>query len=249
MANVVGIDLGSRTTKIVRLADGKIDHAELFDTGHDPLPTVRERIQKLGVSRIIATGYGRHLLRENLGALHVTEIKACARGAFHLCPSCRTILDMGGQDCKLILLGEGGRVMDFEMNDRCAAGTGRFVEVMAATFDLSLEEFIHLAQKATDHIPISSMCTVFAESEVVSLITSGKQKDKIALGVHVSIADRLASMLSRFSSEGEILFVGGGAKNNCLHALLERKIGKKIKRPEDPQMVVALGAALLAEEI
>jgi predicted CoA-substrate-specific enzyme activase len=135
------------------------------------------------------------------------------------------------------------------MNDRCAAGTGRFVEVMAATFDLSLEEFIHLAQKATDHIPISSMCTVFAESEVVSLITSGKPRDKIALGVHVSIADRLASMLSRFSSEGEVLFVGGGALNSCLHALLEKKIGKKIMRPQDPQLVVAFGAALLAEEI
>ena len=249
MKEVLGIDLGSRTTKIVRLVDGKIDHAELFDTGHDPLPKVRERIQKLGASRIIATGYGRHLLRENLGALHVTEIKACARGVYHLCPSCRTILDMGGQDCKLIQLGESGRVMDFEMNDRCAAGTGRFVEVMAGTFDLSLEEFILLAQRATEHIPISSMCTVFAESEVVSLITSGKPKDQIALGVHFSIADRLASMLSRFCSEGEILFVGGGAKNNCLHALLEKKIGREIRRPEYPQLVVALGAALLAEEM
>ena len=249
MKHVLGIDLGSRTTKIVRLTDGALDHTDIFDTGHDPLPKVREKIRKLGDSLIVATGYGRHLLRENLGALHVTEIKACARGALHLCPSSRSILDMGGQDCKVIELGEKGRVIDFEMNDRCAAGTGRFIEVMAGTFELGLEAFIKLACSATEHIPISSMCTVFAESEVVSLITSGKPKDKIAFGVHVAIADRLASMLSRFAHSGEVLFVGGGAKNDCLHALLERKIGREIIRPGEPQIVIALGAALLAEEI
>jgi predicted CoA-substrate-specific enzyme activase len=248
MTMVLGIDLGSRTTKIVGIVNGDVDYTEIFDTGYDPLPRVGETIGKLGPSHIVATGYGRHLVRENFGAEHVTEIRACAKGAYHFFPSCRTILDVGGQDCKVICIDENGRVVDFEMNDRCAAGTGKFLEVMAGTFTMQLEDFIQMALGAPEHICITSMCTVFAESEVVSLITSGKPKEKIALGLHVAIADRLASMLGRFVKDGELLFVGGGAKNACLCKLLHEKTGLSVRVPEEPQFTIAHGAALIAAE-
>lgn len=248
MSTVTGIDLGSRTTKIVQLVDGKIRHKEIFDTGHDPLSRVRTIMNQLNPSRIMATGYGRHLLCENLDAQRVTEIKACAKGAHHLYPSCRTILDVGGQDCKVIRLNEEGDVLDFEMNDRCAAGTGKFLEIMAQTFEMDIDKFINTALSTDKYVSINSMCTVFAESEVVSLITSGKPKNEIAMGLHVAIERRLLAMLQKMQPQDDIIFVGGGAKNECLHRILENNLKKKITRPEDPQFVVAFGAALLASQ-
>ncbi|MGD2245351.1 MAG: acyl-CoA dehydratase activase [Candidatus Aminicenantes bacterium] len=246
MNAVIGVDLGSRTTKIVQLVDGDIHHSELFETGHDPLPRVKKILERLSGSRIVATGYGRHLVTSNLKAERVTEIKACAKGAHFLFPSCRTIVDLGGQDSKVILVDKKSAVIDFEMNDRCAAGTGKFLEFMAQTFGMDIEEFIQTAKNASNHVAINSMCTVFAESEVVSLVTSGRPKEEIALGLHMSIAARLQAMLAKASLEGDILFVGGGAKNDCLHSLLEDKLKRTIKRPDEPQTVSALGAALLA---
>ncbi len=245
MNRIIGIDLGSRTTKIVELTDGRITHYEIFDTGHDPLRFVGESLSKLKKAPIMATGYGRHLLSQNFNAQRVTEIKACATGVSQLFPKCRTILDVGGQDCKVISLDKDHRVEDFEMNDRCAAGTGRFLEFMAQTFDLDISGFIRLASDAQKHIAINSMCTVFAESEVVSLITSGRPRDEIALGLHVAIAERLGAMIRKISPEQEIIFVGGGAKNTCLHRLLEEWLKTKISRPRDPQFVTAFGAASL----
>lgn len=249
MKSYIGIDLGSRTTEIVQIADGKIQHSEIFQTGHDPLPRVKESLGRLDYSQMVTTGYGRHLVSASLEAHRVTEIKACAKGIRFLLPSCRTVLDMGGQDSKLIFLNDKGTVIDFEMNDRCAAGTGKFLELMAQTFDMDIDTFVRTAQAASDHVAINSMCTVFAESEVVSLITSGIPKEEIALGLHVSIATRLFAMIVKVPLEEDIVFVGGGAKNDCLHALMEDKLKRTIKRPEEPQIVVALGAALLASEL
>jgi len=246
--DTIGIDLGSRTTKIVHLTGGKIRHREIFDTGHDPLAGVKQALERIGSADIIATGYGRYLLSENLAARRVTEIKACGRGVYERFPGCRTILDVGGQDCKVIRLNGKGKVVDFEMNDRCAAGTGKFLEVMAQSFDMDIEAFVRMAQATTESITINSMCTVFAESEVISLITSGKPKEQIALGLHQSIAERLQAMLSRMPLEEEIVFVGGGAKNSCLHSILQEKLKQKILRPPDPQLITAHGAALLAGE-
>ncbi len=246
MNSFVGIDLGSRTTEIIQIVDRKVQHSEIFETGHDPLPRVKESLTRFENSLVVATGYGRHLVSANVGAHRVTEIKACAKGTHHLFPSCRTVLDMGGQDSKLIFMDDKGTVVDFEMNDRCAAGTGKFLEFMAQTFSMDIEKFIQTALAASDYVTISSMCTVFAESEVISLITSGKSKEEIALGLHVSIATRLHAMIAKIPLEEDFLFVGGGAKNDCLHALLEDKLRRTIKRPEEPQMVVALGAALIA---
>ena len=249
MNSFVGVDLGSRTTEIIQIVDRKIQYSEIFETGHDPLPHVKDSLKRFENSLVVATGYGRHLVSATFGSHRVTEIKACAKGTHHLFPSCRTVLDMGGQDSKLIFLDERGTVVDFEMNDRCAAGTGKFLEFMAQTFSMDIEKFIQTAQEAADFVSISSMCTVFAESEVVSLITSGKPKEEIALGLHVSIATRLHAMIAKIPLEEDILFVGGGAKNDCLHSLLEDKLRRTIKRPEEPQMVVALGAALIASTL
>jgi len=248
MSAVIGIDLGSRTTKIIRLVEGNILDKEIFDTGHDPLSRVRIILKQQESFRIMATGYGRHLLCENFNAQRVTEIKACAKGAHHLYPACHTILDVGGQDCKVIRLNEKGGVLDFEMNDRCAAGTGKFLEIMAQTFEMDIDKFVDTALSTDKYISINSMCTVFAESEVVSLITSGKPKNEIARGLHIAIERRLLSMLQKMQPQDEIIFVGGGAKNDCLHRILEKNLKRKITRPEDPQFVVALGAALLANE-
>lgn len=249
MNRVIGIDLGSRTTKIVQLKDGEIQHQEIFETSHNPLEHVKMTLSSLGKAPIMATGYGRHLICENFDAQRISEIKACGRGAHHLFPGCRTVLDIGGQDYKLIQLNEKGSILDFDMNDRCAAGTGKFLEIMAQAFNMDIEQFVQTALNASDHINISSMCTVFAESEVISLITSGEPKEKIALGLHLSIAQRLRAMFSKMPIEDDLLFVGGGAKNGCLHAILEHQLKRKIKRPEEPQIVVALGAALLANDM
>ena len=246
MNTAIGIDLGSRTTKILTLTEGEIRHSEIFDTGHDPLARIRQSLDKLEPAPVMATGYGRHLLREEIGASVLTEIRACGRGVRAFCPTARLVLDVGGQDCKVIALDEKGKVTDFEMNDRCAAGTGKFLEVMAQTFETDLEGLVRLACSTDRHVAINSMCTVFAESEVVSLITTGRPRNRIARGLHAAIADRLSAMVKKFPTDGDIAFVGGGALNDCLHALLEKRLRSELLRPDDPQLVTAYGAALLA---
>jgi len=242
----IGIDLGSRTTKIVVLRDGSLAKYEIFDTGCAPLSHVKTFLRDYPGSPIMTTGYGRHMLAEELSAKKVTEIKACAKGAFFLFPQCRTVLDVGGQDCKVLSLDDSGRVLNFEMNDRCAAGTGKFLEVMADTFKMNLNSFVNTAMETSSHISINSMCTVFAESEVISLITRGKPLNEIARGVHISVAKRLTVMLSKYLTKEQMLFVGGGALNECLNNLLQDEIGREIICPENPQIVTALGASLLA---
>jgi predicted CoA-substrate-specific enzyme activase len=176
----------------------------------------------------------------------VTEIKAYAVGAKRLLPEVKTILDIGGQDSKAIALNGDGRVIKFEMNDRCAAGTGKFLEIMAQTLGYSLEEFGVEALKADGDIKINSLCTVFAESEVTSLVAKGTPLQEIALGLHHSIVRRVVGMIKRVSDEEPIMFAGGVAKNPCIHQMLEQSLDRKITVPENPQMVGALGAALLA---
>lgn len=244
---IIGIDIGSRTTKIVQMEGEKIIFKEIFDTGQEPLPRIKETLAKLDGGEVIATGYGRHLLSEKINAQRLTEIKACAMGVNYFYPECRLALDMGGQDCKVVLLDDSGKVADFEMNDRCAAGTGRFFEVMAHAFGLGIEPFIELAMSGQKGVSINNMCTVFAESEVISLISSGKHKADIALALHRAAADRLTAMISKFPIKGEVAFVGGGAKNKCLVNLLETSLKKPILIPEEPEFVVAIGAGLLGD--
>jgi len=242
---VLGIDLGSRTTKIVKFAGGEVKSFEIFDTDHNPVKKVQDSVKGLRSSTVIATGYGRHLLKTHFANKVVTEITACARGANFLYPNCGTVIDIGGQDCKVIQVTADGGFDSFEMNDRCAAGTGRFLEVMARILGYEIEEFWKEALSAKHPITINSMCTVFAESEVISLITSGKDRRNIALGLHHSIVDRLYTLIAKVEIREEIMLVGGVAKNRCIEELLKKKLQSNITVPENPQIVSATGAALI----
>ncbi len=180
----VGVDIGSRTTKIAVLAGIEIVHAEIFDTTADPLPGIRERLARWEGVPVTATGYGRRRFGTDFPARTATEIKACAAGAAAVRPGCRLVLDVGGQDAKAILVGPGGAFDDFELNDRCSAGTGRFLEVMAGVLGFGLEEFWREADAAGEAVRVNSMCTVFSESEVVSLLAAGVDRRRLALGLH-----------------------------------------------------------------
>jgi predicted CoA-substrate-specific enzyme activase len=241
-----GIDIGSRTTELIVIEGDEIVESLQTDSGFDPMAQAKSLLERITYDKIMATGYGRHLFELSFDAPTVTEIKAYAVGAKRLLPEVKTILDIGGQDSKAIALNGDGRVIKFEMNDRCAAGTGKFLEIMAQTLGYSLEEFGIEALKADGDIKINSLCTVFAESEVTSLVSKGTPLQEIALGLHHSIVRRAVGMIKRVSDEEPILFAGGVARNPCIHQLLEQSLDRKITVPENPQMVGALGAALLA---
>ncbi len=245
-----GIDIGSRTIELVVVNDaGEIVLSLQTDTGFDPMVEVKKLINEVCYDCIMATGYGRNLFEISFAAPTVTEIKAHATGARAFFPKARTVLDIGGQDSKAIALFENGKVKKFEMNDRCAAGTGKFLEIMARTLGFGIEDFGREALMTEKDLNISSMCTVFAESEVTSLIARGKSRQEIARGLHLSVIRRAAGMINRVSSEGDIVFTGGVAKNPCMQNLLAEKLGRKVLLPDDPQLVGALGAALLAAQI
>ena len=243
-----GIDIGSRTIKLVVVEGEAIVTSLITDTTHEPLEECKGLMAKTSFDRILATGYGRHFFETQFDVPTVTEIKAFARGAKAIFPGCRTILDIGGQDTKAIALDEKGSVSKFEMNDRCAAGTGMFLEVIAKTLGYDLEEFGKEAVKAHGHIQINSMCTVFAQSEVTSLLARRQKREDIARGIHMAILNRTFSLLKRVSTTPDIVFAGGVAKNPCLKYLLGDALGCEVKVPEDPQMVGAYGAAIIARD-
>jgi predicted CoA-substrate-specific enzyme activase len=244
-----GIDIGSRTIEAVVVdASGKMISSFQADTGFDPMAQAAKLIDGLTYDRIMATGYGRNLFEISFDASTVTEIKAHATGARALFPAARAVLDIGGQDSKAIALFGSGKVKKFEMNDRCAAGTGKFLEIMARTLGFDIEAFGREALLTDKDVNISSMCTVFAESEVTSLIAKGQDRREIARGLHSSVIRRAAGMINRVSSDGDIVFTGGVAKNPCMKTLLEEKLGRPVLVPDDPQLIGALGAALLAAQ-
>jgi len=243
-----GIDIGSRTIKLVAIEEGKIVTSLLVDTTHDPLEQCNRLMAQISFDRILATGYGRHFFETQFDAPTITEIKAFAQGARAIFPECRTILDIGGQDTKVIALGDKGGVTKFEMNDRCAAGTGVFLEVMAKTLGYPIEEFGKEALNAKEKVQINSMCTVFAQSEVTSLLAKRQKREDIARGIHMAILNRTLSLLKRVSTTPDIVFAGGVAKNPCLKNLLSDALGYDLKVPEDPQMVGAYGAAMIAQK-
>ncbi|MCD6293474.1 MAG: 3-hydroxyacyl-ACP dehydratase [Deltaproteobacteria bacterium] len=241
----VGIDIGSRTIELIVVEGGEVIESKQADSGFDPMTQAGALLEGVGYDHITATGYGRHLFELALDVPTVTEIKAYAVGANALFPDVQTILDIGGQDSKAISLNGSGKVAKFEMNDRCAAGTGKFLEIMAHTLGYSLDQFGVGALEAKNGMQISSMCTVFAESEVTSLVARGEDRRDIALGLHRSVVQRALSMLKRVTVKEPILFAGGVARNPCIRLLLEETLGANILVPENPQMVGALGAAIL----
>ena len=242
-----GIDIGSRTIELVVVNEnGEIVQSFQADTGFDPMTEARKLIDGAEYDWIMATGYGRNLFEISFAAPTVTEIKAHARGARAFFPDAGAVLDIGGQDSKAIALFDTGKVKKFEMNDRCAAGTGKFLEIMAKNLGFAIDAFGREALAADQDIQISSMCTVFAESEVTSLIAKGRDRREIARGLHLSVIRRAAGMINRVSTDGDIVFTGGVAKNPCMKRMLEDKLARNVLVPDDPQLVGALGAALLA---
>ena len=250
-----GVDVGSLGTKAILLRGNEIIGHSLIRTGIDTEENGRLALGKAlesaqltaeDVSYTVATGYGR--ISAPYANKTVTEITCHAKGANYLHPTTRTIIDMGGQDCKAIRLDEDGNVTDFAMNDKCAAGTGRFLEVMSNVFKVELDALGPLSLKATEILPVSSTCTVFAESETVSLLARGEKPENIIKGIHHAIANRVAGMFSRVGVEGDVFFSGGVAKNVGMKRALEEVLNAKIVEPEyDPQLVGALGAAVLAQ--
>ena len=245
---VAGVDLGSRTTKVVILENRNVVAFRITDTGPDMTARALALLEGYQPARIVATGYGRHLAAAAFAHDVITEITAYARGAVHLVPGCRTVIDVGGQDSKVIALDDRGGFRDFEMNDRCAAGTGRFLEIMAKALGFSIESFGAAALEADEPIAISSTCTVFAESEVISIVAEGKDVRSIALGIHQAIVDRLIAMVRRVGARPEVVFAGGVALNPCIARMLGDRLGQEMRIPENPQLVGALGAALHAAE-
>jgi len=241
-----GLDVGSRTIVLVVL-DGSVLDSAILETGVNPLRRCQELLAGRSYERLVVTGYGRHLVAPVLHGEVVSEIGAYAVGARYLYPDCRTVIDVGGQDTKVTLLSVNGEVEKFEMNDRCAAGTGRFLEVMAETLEVDIGEFGDLALSASKVVRINSLCTVFAESEVVSLVARGEESNAIALALHEAIATRIAGMARRIDHKERVVFAGGAALNRCLRQLVSAKLGTEITVPYNPQMVGALGAALLVK--
>jgi (R)-2-hydroxyacyl-CoA dehydratese activating ATPase len=239
-----GIDIGSRTIKLVILSNKSIVHSNVVDNSYNTIDICKNILHGHKFDTITATGYGRHLFADHFQTDVISEIKAFSLGVHHLLPSVRTILDIGGQDTKAIALDKDGKVKKFEMNDKCAAGTGRFLEIMAMALRYHPNEFGEAALSVSEKESISSMCTVFAESEVVSMLGRGYDRAKIARGIHFSIISRAAAMLRKIGIEKDIAFVGGVAKNIAILTLLSETLQTEIKTSENPQITGALGCAL-----
>jgi predicted CoA-substrate-specific enzyme activase len=254
MAAVAGVDIGSLTAKVVILDENRqILAYHVLAQGIVDVNAARAcleaALEKAGLapgdlSRVVTTGYGRELVR--FGDKSITEITCHARGAHFLLPELRTLIDIGGQDSKVIALDSRGLVLDFAMNDKCAAGTGRFLEAMARALGVELSEMGDLALTSREPAHVSSLCTVFAESEIISLAASGRSKVDILAGVHESIGRRMVSMVRRVGVRPKVGMSGGVAKNPGVVRVLERLLGTPIVVPPEPQIVGALGAALFA---
>ena len=247
--------IGSTTTKVVLIEDFKFIGKAVRSTGADIEGAYNSAIdaalkscsrKRADIGYVVATGYGRRGV--NQGNETVTEISANARGAYLLNPKTRTILDVGGQDTKVISLDDKGAIKNFLMNDKCAAGTGRFIEVIARVMQLPLEEFSRMSLASQSAMTINSTCTVFAESEVISLIAQKAKKEDIVKGIHRSIAKRISEMIKQMGKAPMIFFDGGGARNQGLKKEIEELLGLELYVPEDPVTIAAIGAAMIAQE-
>jgi len=252
-ARVAGLDVGSRSIELVVLdPGGEVVRRAKAPTTFHPAEQVARLLDGQAPPRIVATGYGRDLVAGmGLAAAvsTVTEITAYARGTAALHPTARSILDIGGQDTKAILLdglAPGGKVLRFEMNDRCAAGTGKFLEHVAGVFQIPIEEFGPYALQGEPGLAINTMCTVFAETEATSLMARGHRPEDIALSLHAAIVRRTATMLRRMGFTPPLLFAGGVARNPCMVKLLAEALDCPLLTPAEPDHVGALGAALSA---
>ena len=252
----MGIDVGSTASKCVILKDGsEIVAKSLVAVGtgtSGPSRAIAQVLENAGMTReqmdfVLATGYGRNSL-DGLADMQMSELSCHARGAAFLFPNVRTVIDIGGQDVKVIEI-ENGMMKNFVMNDKCAAGTGRFFEAMARSFELSLPEFSKLSLTAKNVIPITAQCTVFAESEVITLVGEGKPMDEIAAGIEMAVAKRCFVMAKKAGATDSITLTGGCAKNDGLKEAIEHVLKLKVVNLKtDPQLMGALGAAEYARQ-
>jgi predicted CoA-substrate-specific enzyme activase len=249
----IGLDIGSTTAKGVMVGpNGEIIAKHIRNTGASVSSVALDILQVLcdaaGVTReqctITATGYGRASV--DFASRNITEITCHSIGVHHLNPKIRLLIDVGGQDSKAIRIGSNGRPEDFQLNDKCSAGTGRFLEVMARVLEISLDELGPLALKSKHPSTITSTCTVFAESEVVGRIGSGNAPEDIAAGVHLAMAAKVSSLAKQVKIEPPIGVTGGVALNPAFRHYLSQKLGHELWMPEAPQFTGALGAALLS---
>lgn len=254
MRYAAGVDVGSTQTKAVVIdEDGNILGRSLIDTGADvtkaaensyALALEESPVGDDDVGFVIGTGYGRY--KVTFGDKQVTEISCHGRGAAHMFPGTRTVLDMGGQDSKAISIQTNGEITDFCMNDKCAAGTGRFLGAAAAALDIPLDDLGPVSLQSTKAIKISTTCTVFAESEVLAWIGKGKKIEDILWGVHSSIASRSVALMRRVGLDDEITFTGGVSRNEGMVKALEERLGTPLNTSDDCHYMGAVGAAMFA---
>jgi len=249
-----GVDIGSTMTKVVIMAETMLasvigptgpEHRKLANRVMEEA-LAKAKLSFDAITYVVATGYGR--ISVPFADKQITEISCHARGVSHLLPGVRTVIDIGGQDSKAIKLSDG-RVVDFVMNDKCAAGTGRFLEVTAEELGVSLEDMGRLSLEAENRVEISSTCTVFAAQEVVAKLSEGVALPDIIAGLHEAIAIRIYGMVRRLKIEREVALTGGGAKNIGLVKALEAKLGFPALVPPEPLLTGAIGAALLGKDI
>ena len=250
---VMGIDFGSTTAKAVildlggRMLSSQVAHMGAV-SGEGVAAAIAGALDAAGlaqadIGRTVATGYGRRML--DIADKNYTEITCHARGAVAMVPQARVVIDIGGQDSKVIAVDAQGLVMQFTMNDRCAAGTGKFFEVLARAMEIELEDMGALALQAQQSLKISSMCATFAETEVISLLAEGQSKADILGGVHAAVATRTVGLVGRVGRKGPIVMTGGVAHNQAAVHYIEKALGEALILPEAPQIAGALGAALI----
>ncbi len=254
MAYAAGVDVGSTQTKAVVIdEDRRIVGRALIDTGANVIAAAENAfiaaVKNAGVleedvAYVVGTGYGRY--KVTFGDSQLTEISCHARGAVQMFPNTRTVLDMGGQDTKAIRVRPNGEVIDFCMNDKCAAGTGRFLQAASFALEIPLDEVGPAALRGERPVKISNTCTVFAESEVLSWLGRGKKIEDILMGMHQSIATRSMALLRRVGIENEVTFTGGVARNRAMVQVLNGMLGLELNVSEESHFMGALGAALFA---
>ena len=251
--NYLGVDIGAVSAKALLIQENIIIAYEVLDTGPN-IGKIADKVVKKVLDKasvdfndlkgIVVTGYGR--ISVPFADKRITEITCHARGVHDLIPEVRTIIDIGGQDSKGMRVDDAGNVVDFVMNDKCAAGTGRFLEVMASALELKVDDLGLISLESENPCQISNVCTVFAESEVISLRAEGKSREDIIAGIHKSIACRIGAMMSQIGKEEPVVLTGGVAKNKGVVKALESELKISIRIPENPQITGALGAALIA---